>query len=169
MLFCARRFFGKIKYMKEKIKKVVVGGTFDILHKGHEALLKKAFSLGRIFIGLTSDAMAGKIKKRKIKSFKYRKKKLRDFIKKKFKIAPEIIKIENKFGFAVKKDFDYIIVSPETYKTALLINKERRKRNKKPLKIVKIKFVLAKDKKPITSTRIFRREIDRYGKVIKLV
>lgn len=146
---------------------MVVGGTFDIIHKGHEVLLKKAFSLGEVFIGLTSDAMAGKIKKRKLKNFKYREKELRDFVKKEFKIAPEIIKIEDKFGFAVKKDFDYIVVSPETHKTALLINKERRKRNKKPLKIVKIKFVLAKDKKPITSTRISRREIDKEGRLLK--
>ncbi len=139
-----------------KKKQVVIGGTFDILHEGHKALLKKAFGLGGVFVGLTSDAMAKRMKKRKVRDFKYRKKELKDFIKKEFKIKPEIVKIEDKFGPTLKKDFDYIIVSPETYKTAVLVNKKRQKRNKKPIKIIKIKFVLAKDGKPISASRILK-------------
>ena len=147
--------------MKKEIKKVVVGGTFDILHRGHEVLLKKAFALGKVTIGLTSNVLARKVKKRKVRDFKYRKRELEDFIKKEFKVKPKIIKIEDKFGSTLKEDFDFIVVSPETYKTALLINKEREKRGKKPIKIVKIKFVLAQDRKPISSTRILKGEIDR--------
>src|SRR2546428_8800462 len=40
--------------------RVVLGGTFDILHKGHEALLRTAFE-GRpekVLIGLTTDRFA---------------------------------------------------------------------------------------------------------------
>ncbi len=142
-----------------KKKQVVVGGTFDILHKGHKALLRKAFGLGGVFVGLTSDAMAKRIKKRDVRDFKYRKKELKTFIKKEFKVRSEIVKIEDKFGPTLKKDFDYIVVSPETYKTALLINKERQKRKRGAIKIVKIKFVLAKDGKPISASRILKREI----------
>jgi len=109
---------------------VAVGGTFDILHQGHKALLKKAFSLGEVIIGLTSNVFAQKSRKRKVKDFKQRKKELADFIKKEFKTQAKIIKIEDKFAPALKEDFDYIVVSPETYKTALLINKEREKRVK---------------------------------------
>ncbi len=164
-------------------KKVVVGGTFDILHEGHKALLRKAYELveedksssspfaaaraGEVLIGLTSDAMARKWKGRKIEDFKYRKKELEGFVRKEFNIKPKIVKIEDKFGPALKEDFDYIVVSPETYKTALLINKERQKRNKKSIKIVKINFTLAKDKKPIFSTRIFKGEIDRDGNLLR--
>lgn len=144
----------------DKNKKVVVGGTFDILHEGHKVLLRKAFGLGEVFVGLTSDAMAERMKKRKVRDFKYRKKELKDFIKKEFKVRSEIVRIEDKFGPTLNKDFDYIVVSPETYKTALLINKERQKRNKKPIKIIKIKFVLAKDGKPISTSRILKKEID---------
>lgn len=148
----------------KKNKKVVIGGTFEVLHRGQEALLRKAFSLGEVFIGLTSDVMARKMKKRKVQGFKYRKKELRDFIRKEFRAEPRIAKIEDKFGPTLKENFDYIVVSPGTYKTALLINKERQKRNKKPIKIIKIKFVLAKDGKPISSTRILKGEIDKEGR-----
>ena len=148
-------------------KRVVVGGTFDILHEGHKALLRKAYELGEVLIGLTSDAMARKRKRRKIEDFKHRKKGLESFIKKEFNIKPKIVKIEDKFGPTLKEDFDYIVVSPETYKTALLINKERQKRNKKPIKIVKTNFALAQDKKPIFSTRILRGEIDRNGNLLR--
>jgi pantetheine-phosphate adenylyltransferase len=151
----------------KKPKKVVVGGTFDILHKGHKALFKKAFELGVVTIGLTSDVFAKKIKKRKVVGFNQRKMELENFIKKDFKLWPKILKIEDKFGPTLEEDFDYIIVSPKTYKTALLINKERQERNKKPIEIVKINFVLAEDRKSISSTRILKGEINEKGELLK--
>ena len=147
-----------------KKKKVVIGGSFNVLHKGHKALLSKAFQLGNVTVGLTSNILARKIKRRKIKDFKHRRKELKNFIKKEFDIKPKIVKIEDKFGLTLKKDFDYIVVSPRTYKTALLINQERQKRNKKPIKIIKINFVLAQDRKPISSTRILKGKITRQGR-----
>ena len=136
------------------MKKVVIGGTFDILHKGHKAFLKKAFNLGKVTIGLTSDKMAQRIKRREVKGFRYRKKELEEFIKENFSKKAEIIKIEDEFGTTLKEDFDYIVVSPATYKNAVLINKKRKKRKKKPIKIVKIKFVLGEDSQPISATKI---------------
>jgi pantetheine-phosphate adenylyltransferase len=153
--------------MKKFSKKVVLGGTFDILHKGHEALLKKAFSLGKVFIGLTSDSFAKKLKKRKVKSFRKRKRELENFIKKKFKKRAKIFKIDDKFGPTLKKDFDYIVVSPETYQNAVEINKERLKRKKKLIEIVEIDFVLADDGKPISAKRIAEGQIDRGGRLLK--
>ena len=136
------------------MKKAVIGGTFDILHKGHKAFLRKAFSLGRVTIGLTSDKMAKRIRRRKVRSFKLRKKELEKFIKANFRKKARIIKIKDKFGPTLKENFDYIVVSPATYKTAVLINKLRKKRKRKPIKIVKIKFILGKDGKPISATKI---------------
>jgi len=151
-------------------KRVVIGGTFETLHKGHWALFKRAFELGGVLIGLTSDEMAERYKKRKVRSFKERKKELESFLKNEFpsEVAltkPEIVKIEDKFGPALKGDFDYIVVSPETEKTAILLNEKRKKRGKKPIKIVKINFVLAEDGKPISDSRILKGEIDREGKL----
>ena len=150
-----------------KNKRVVIGGTFDILHKGHEALLKRAFELGRVKIGLTSDKMAQELRSREIRNFEERREELENFIEKVFKVKPEITKIEDKFGFALEKDFDYIVVSPETYNSALEINNERKKRNKKPIEIIEINFVLAEDGKPISAERIAKGEIDREGKLLK--
>ena len=138
----------------QNCKKVVLGGTFDVLHKGHEALLKKAFSLGRVTIGLASDKMARKLKKRKVNLFKDRKLVLEKFIRENFSKGFRIIKIEDKFGPTLEKDFDYIVVSPETYPKAVLINGKRKRLKKKPIKIVKIKFVLGKDRKPISATNL---------------
>lgn len=149
------------------MKKVVIGGTFDLLHNGHKALLIKAFKFGDVSIGLTSNAMAKKMKKRNIEDFKKRKRELEKFIEKEFKTKPKIFKIEDRFGFTLRQDFDYIVISPETYKTAVIINRERRKRKRKPIKIVKINFVLTQDGKPISSKRIFNGEIDRGGKLLK--
>ena len=140
--------------MKQRNKKVVVGGTFNILHQGHKSLLKKAFGLGKVTIGLTSDKFARKTKKRKVKPFNKRKSNLEEFCLENFSAKPKIRKIEDIFGFTLREDFDYIIVSPETYKNAVLINKERQKRRKKPIKIIKIKFVLDKKGKPISSNRL---------------
>ena len=36
-----------------------VAGTFDVLHEGHKALIRRAFEVGdKVFIGMTSDRMA---------------------------------------------------------------------------------------------------------------
>ena len=40
---------------------VALGGTFDIIHSGHIALLDKGFSISeKVIIGLTSDSFAAK-------------------------------------------------------------------------------------------------------------
>ena len=146
--------------------RVVVGGTFEIIHRGHQKLLKRAFGLGDVLIGLTSSKMAESLKKRKVKGFEARKKALETFVKKEFNKEAEIVKIEDRLGSAVGGDFDYIVVSPETEKTALLINKKRKQLKKKPIKIAKIRFVLAEDGKPISDTRILKGEINEEGKTI---
>lgn len=156
-----------VKKESRKSKIVVVGGTFDILHKGHKALLRKAFELGEVGIGLTSNELAKKMKNRKVQDFEIRKRHLEDFINEEFKGEYRIVKIKDEFGLTLEKNFDYIVVSPETYETAELINEERKRRNKKPIEIVKIDFVLAEDGKPISGHRISKEEIDREGKLLK--
>jgi pantetheine-phosphate adenylyltransferase len=148
---------------------VCIGGTFDIIHNGHRLLISKAFEIagenGTVFIGVTTD---GFIKgKREIKSFNSRVQMLKGHLEKKELLNQAIIKpINDKFGPTIDRDFDVIVVSPETFKTAEEINNFRRKKGKKPIKIIKIPFVLADDGKPISSTRIRNGEIDTEGHII---
>jgi pantetheine-phosphate adenylyltransferase len=149
----------------KKETKVVVGGTFDVLHEGHAALLKKGFSLGEITVGLTSNKMAEKSKKRKVRDFRSRKRDLENFLKKSSVKKYKIVKIEDKFGPTLKEDFDFIVVSPETYPNALLINEKRRRTGRKQMKIIKIKFVCGKNGKPISSTDIIKGRLDKKRKL----
>lgn len=153
--------------MKPLFKKVIVGGTFDVFHRGHESFLKKALSLGEVTVGLTSDRMAQKSKKRKVNDFNIRKKELDIFFKKNSFKKAKIIKIEDKFGPTLKEDFDYIVVSPATHKTAIVINKKRRRLGKKEIRVVKIRFILAEDGGPISASKIIKGRIDKTGKLIK--
>ena len=68
----------------KKFKKVAVGGTFDQLHRGHRALLGKAFEVGdKVVIGLTSDAFVAKMgKPHKTASYADRRRELEAFLAK---------------------------------------------------------------------------------------
>ena len=149
---------------------VCLGGTFYPLHEGHKALLRTAFQVagpkGSVFIGVTSTSMAKK--KEGIASFKRRKQSIEQFLTEENVIGQAIIKpLSNKFGPTLKGDFDAIVVSPDTQPTAEEINRERKSLGKKPLQIIVIPFVLSEDGKPISSSRIRRKEIDEKGTLLK--
>jgi pantetheine-phosphate adenylyltransferase len=149
------------------MRKAVVGGTFAFLHKGHRKLLSKAFSIGdSVYIGLTTDTYV-KNQKPLTQTYSHRLKQLKEFAAKydkRYKISP----LKDKYGPTLTKEFDYIIVSPETTKTAKEINAIRRKNHLHPIKIIVVRYAKAYDGKPISSTRIARGEIDNQGKRVKL-
>ncbi len=147
--------------------KVAVGGTFEPFHSGHKKLIDVAVKLGGncISIGVTSDEMARQ-RIRSVLPFEIRAENIRQYVLRNYGFEPNIIKITNPFGKTLEVDFEYLIVSPETYEMALKINEERKKLGKKEIKIVKVDFVLAEDKEPISATRIKKGEIDRYGRII---
>jgi pantetheine-phosphate adenylyltransferase len=148
--------------------RVAVGGTFQPLHDGHKLLLRTAYSLdGRVDIGLTSDRMARSARIRDVEPYAEREKRLREWIRKNIGEEPRIEKLEDPYGTAAEEDYDYIVVSPETFPVAVKINELRKEKGLKPIAIVRVDYVLAEDGKPITSTRIVRGEIDPHGNLLR--
>jgi pantetheine-phosphate adenylyltransferase len=147
---------------------IVIGGTFDRFHAGHEFFLDKAFESGeKVLIGLTTHSMLKKlVRKDSIWSFQKRKKTVRDFVRKYGKEF-EIMPIEDIFGPATgMKDLDAIVATEETLPTCERINELRKKKRLKPLRIILLPYVYSEDCRVISSSRIRKEEIDRQGKVL---
>mgnify|MGYP001388467909 CR=1 FL=1 len=144
-----------------------MGGTFDILHVGHRALLNRAAKEGkRVLIGLTTDERARKGRNVvNLNSYTIRKQNLEILLSslgfiEKFEIVP----LNNDWGPSViDEDFGAIIVSEETRATAEKINKVRNKEGKSELKIVVVPMIKSVDGKYISSSRIRNKEIDSEG------
>jgi pantetheine-phosphate adenylyltransferase len=150
--------------------KVCLGGTFDILHEGHKQLIATACNLagpsGTVIIGVAKGTLA--LKRRRINSYQQRKKAIEKFLSEK-KTIPQvkITTIQDKYGPSIEEDFDAIVVSPETQPVAEEINEKRAQKGKKPLQIVVVPFVLAKNGRPISSTLIRNGEMDENGTLLR--
>ena len=145
---------------------VAMGGTFDVVHSGHMALLNKAFSISsKVIIGLSSDQLATKKGKNLVNDYPKRFSVLKSVIEKNFPNSSyEISKLENDFGPAViEGSVKALVVSEETSNKVLLLNELRSERNLSPVKTVVVPMVLAKDGKAISTTRIKNSEIDSNG------
>ena len=150
----------------ESFDLVAMGGTFDVIHSGHMALLNKAFSISsKVIIGLSSDQLATKKGKNPANDYSKRLSLLKSVIEKSFpNSAYEISKLENDFGPAViEGSVKALVVSEETSNKGLLLNELRAERNLHPVKIVVVPMVLAEDGKSISTTRIKNSEIDGSG------
>ncbi len=154
---------------KRKFGLALAGGTFDRLHKGHEAFLRAAFGVSKtVWIGLTSDSFA-KRKERgsKVENYKKRKAGLEEFLRKGRLLSRcRIMKIRGVAGpQAANKGIGAIMATEETLAGARHINALRRMAKVRPAKIVLVDFVLAQDGKRISSTRVRQGTISRTGKV----
>lgn len=111
----AAKYLYGIDSLRACMARVAVGGTFDPIHDGHIALLRRAFELGKdgeVVIGLTSDEMARSSRSRSVRSYESREEDLRTVIKKCFGIDDvHITKIEDQCGPSIYENFDFIVVS----------------------------------------------------------
>jgi len=147
---------------------VALGGTFDPVHDGHRNLFERAFQLGDVTVGLTSDRLAPETRReeRYVRPFEDRKRDLeaeltefaeeydRDF---------EVRELTEPTGIATEPEYDYLVVSPETADGAERVNEIRREEGHDPLEIVVVDDAVAEDGERISSTRIVRGEIDEHG------
>jgi pantetheine-phosphate adenylyltransferase len=155
----------------KRFKVVAVGGTFDELHKGHWALLLKAFEVGeQVLIGLCTDEFVAKMNKPHIvASYKGRLAELRSFLQRHGLLErAKIIPLNNAYGVTLQKGcLEALVVSRETEPTARKINEERAKLGLEPLNIIVIDMVPSENHAPISTTRIRMGEIDREGRLIR--
>lgn len=150
--------------------RVCIGGTFNRFHKGHKQLIdtaiKKAGSEGFLYIGISTNSLIKN--KVKIEPFEKRRKQINSYLQSKDKKLPTTVlnPLETVEGPTLSLDFDCIVVSEETKKTAEQINQKRKQKGLQPMEIVSIPLVLAEDNKKISSTRIINHEIDNQGHVL---
>ncbi len=154
-----------------KFSLIAMGGTFDIIHRGHLTLLSNAFEISdKVIIGLTSDEFAEK--KGKIPNNKYdqRLENLITTISKEFPNTPfEISKLDNDFGPAVlERDVEALVVSDETRNQGDVLNKLRAEKKLPPVQIINVPMFLAKDGTRISTTRIKNSEIDSEGNLLSI-
>jgi len=147
---------------------IIIGGTFDRFHAGHEAFLDKAFKSGKkVIIGLTTPSMLKKIvRQNSIWPFEERKKAVEGFVKKYGKEFT-IIPIEDIFGPSTERqDLDAIVATEETRHTCERINQIRKRKGLKELEIIHVPWVYSEDCRVISSSRIRKDEIDRQGHIL---
>ena len=151
-----------------KFNVVAMGGTFDVIHKGHIALLSKAFEVSdKTIIGLTSDQLAAKKGKKLWNDYPTRLENLIALIEQKFPNSNfHISKLDNDFGPAVlKSEVEALVVSDETSYQIDILNEKRKEKDLSPVSGVVVPMVTAEDGIRISSTRIRNSEIDSEGKL----
>ena len=145
---------------------VAMGGTFDIIHTGHLALLNTAFSISsKVIIGLTGDEFAKKMGKSVSNNYSDRLQSLKSKIMDIFPDSDfEISKLENDFGPAIlEEQVQALVVSEETKGKGKTLNNLRVKKGLSEVYVIIVPMVLAKDGNRISTTRIKKQEIDSEG------
>ncbi len=151
----------------KRYRQVALGGTFDILHRGHLELLRKSFEIGFfVIIGVTSDEFVrAKLNKRIINPYYVRIQNLKNVLQKEIKVSNyEITKLNDSFGpLMISGYVDCLVVSSETEEKGKTINRLRAELGLPAIDVVLVKLVLAEDGIPISSSRIISNEIDENG------
>jgi inosine/xanthosine triphosphatase len=147
--------------------KVGVGGTFNVFHRGHRALLDAAVSAGDdVIVGVTSDRMAV-AGREKVRPVGEREDDVRRYLEGKG-ARFEIVTIDTpEWRLLGDSQVEVLVSSPGTFGRAERINQDRVDRGMNSLRLVRIGFILADDCAPISSSRILAGEIDTEGHMLR--
>lgn len=160
--------------------KIIVGGTFDKLHRGHRRLLNKAIQLAtmyncKLIVTVTSD-MFTLLKSHPVRRYNLRVADVIAHIRNEryygqiviYELNSQLIYNQLNTPFLYKEfenDEITMIVSEETYSGALELNHCLRDLKWEPMNVVVVPMLMAEDGKRISSTRIHNGEITIEGKV----
>ncbi|PIS09575.1 hypothetical protein COT75_00875 [Candidatus Beckwithbacteria bacterium CG10_big_fil_rev_8_21_14_0_10_34_10] len=151
----------------KKYRNLVLAGTFDHLHLGHQDFIKKsALETDLIYLGL-SIGFNNNHKKNpaSIQSFTKRKKNLQKYLQKENLLKKTLIfPLNDCFGPATTSvNLETISATKNTLTGAKLINQTRKKNRLKPLKINLLDLKKDYQRKTISSSRIRLGEINSQG------
>jgi len=150
----------------KKYEKVAVGGTFDRLHKGHEAMLNLAFESGEtIVVGITSDIFViEKVWSDLIQPFETRKTKLEEWLDRSGYGKSEIVVLDDMYGTTLSDDtIDALVVSQETKVGGEKVNTEREKNDMTPLPLLVSEMVFDEKNEVLSSSNIRKGLVNRQG------
>jgi pantetheine-phosphate adenylyltransferase len=157
--------------MQKKLKTVAVGGTFDEFHKGHRALLLKAFDVGEhVLIGVSADSLVQRLMKpHLVATYDVRVEEVKGFLRKNGLLdRATIVPLCDSYGVTLtSENLKGIVVSRETESVAMEINRKRKATGLRALEIITIEMIPAENSAPISTTRIRDLEIDREGRLLK--
>ena len=143
------------------MKVAAVAGTFNVIHDGHRALLREAFSRAdRVLVGITSDAMAARGRSEYV-PLSIREPALRQVLDGMGEY--DLYVIDDLYGPPEMDSVDIIVVSEETVGNAELINESRRARGISPLEIVCIPLLMG-DSGKISASDILRGDYGTTGR-----
>lgn len=148
------------------MKKAATGGTFAVIHKGHEALFdrsSKASSL--VTVGVTTSGLSPK--SHLIPPFEVRSRQILRYFESHYGFRPIIAPLTDHYGPVVNDpEYRTLVTSEENLPFACQIRMLRYKKGYPSLSIAVVHTVRAGDGRPISSTRILNEEVDVTGRVL---
>lgn len=146
---------------------VCLGGTFNRMHAGHLSMLSLAFSLGgKVYIGLTSDEMAGSSRSA-VRPYEDRRRSLARACSR-YGGRFEIGKLSDPYGYSTRvRGLGAIVVSEATRFRVQEINSIRAEKGFRQLESHVVPLLRTVDGMPLSSTRILSGECDRNGRLLR--
>ncbi|HEV2449395.1 MAG TPA: pantetheine-phosphate adenylyltransferase [Thermoplasmata archaeon] len=153
---------------------VVLGGTFDHLHRGHRQLLATAFGYGHpVWIGLTTDGYLAAHRKplgSRIGTYARRRRQLRAYLRRQFPDARwRITPLADAVGRSDRPEVGVLVASVESRAGALEVNRRRRRLGMRPVRVRLIPLVTGDDGLVLSSRRIRAGLIDEEGRRLRQI
>ena len=141
------------------------GGTFDIIHRGHRALLGAALSYDHTIIGLSTDGFAVRRGKAILHGYDTRRERLVRHIRESHPgAACEVCPLDDDFGPAVLREgVDVLVVSWETRRAGHTLNVMRAGRGLGMVDVVVVPMMYGRSGGRISTTRIREGMMDAEG------
>ncbi len=139
-----------------RFQHVVVAGTFDHFHSGHQHLLKTAYLNSRFVSCGILENPEKKILSSQIQKFKSRQKTIRNFLQKNnLLLRTKTFPLSDLYGPTLKKtSIQAVVATHESFSGVQQINQRRKNFNLKPLACLLSNLIYTNDNRRLSSTLI---------------